>query len=77
MYVARIDMRVLKTDEVHSMLNQYEEKFGERFIAFNYADFPGSDTQCAGEMYRDILKKALEDDKPYHIVSHRYDHIDH
>ncbi len=77
MYVARIDSRVVSSDEVQGMLDQYEEKFGERFIAFNYADFPGSDTQCAGEMYRDTLKKALEDNKPYHIVSHRYDEIDH
>lgn len=77
MYVARVDALVIKSKEVHDLLDQYEEKFGERFLAFNYADFPGTETQCAGEMYREILRKAVQDDKPYHIVSHRYDDFDH
>lgn len=77
MVVAPVDSSIIRSDEVQGMLDQYEEKFGERFIAFNYIDFPGSETQYAGEMYKETLIKALQDDKPYHIVSHRYDTIDH
>lgn len=55
----------------------YEEKFQERFIAFNYADFPGTEEKCAAQVYKETLEQALRDGKPYHIVSHRYDIIDH
>lgn len=77
MYVARVDAEILTSDEVFELKQKYYEKFGEFFIHFNYADFPGTDTQHAGEMYREILRKAVQDDKPYHIVSHRYDDFDH
>ena len=59
------------------MQEQYKEKFGSYFLYFNYADFPGSKTQRPAEMYRDALRKAVADDKPHQIVSHRYDHSDH
>lgn len=29
------------------------------------------------EMYRETLRKALADNKPYHIVSRRYEVFDH
>ena len=77
MYVARVDALVIKSQEVRDLRKHYEEKFGERFIAFNYADFLGTETQHAAEMYREILRKTVQDDKPYHIVSHRYDDFDH
>lgn len=77
MYVARVDSAIIGTDEVDQLLDLYEEKFGERFIAFNYADFPGTKDKCAGQIYKETLEKALLDDKPYHIISHRYDTIDH
>ena len=76
MYVARVDAAFF-TGELFDMLDRYEEKFGERFIAFNYADFQRNGDKCAGEVYKETLEKALKDDKPYHIVSHRYDTIDH
>ena len=53
------------------------KKFGEDFISFNYADFQGTKDKCAGQQYKETLEKALQDDKPYHIVSHRYDDFDH
>ena len=77
MYIAKIDSAVIGTDEVDSLLDQYEAKFGERFIAFNYADFPGTKDKCAGQIYKETLERALEDGKPYNIVSHRYDDFDH
>lgn len=77
MYVVPHDMKILCTDEVCTLKELYEKKFGERFVCFNYADFPGSDTQFAAEMYRDALRKAVARDEPTHIVSHRYDTIDH
>lgn len=77
MYVTRADMTILKSPEIDDLLDKYEEKFGERFMHFNYADFPGTETQLSAEMYKETLEKALLDDKPYHIVSHRYDDFDH
>lgn len=77
MIVGQKDSAILRSDEVMGMQYEYMDKFGEQFIPFNYVDFPGSETQCAAEMYRETLRKALQDNKPYHIVSHRYDTIDH
>lgn len=77
MYVIREDGEILRTDEVINMLKQYEETFGERFLCFNYVDFPSTKTKIAGEVYRDTLRKALQEGKPCRIVSHRYDIIDH
>ncbi len=77
MYVSRKDAEVIATEEVRLLRAQYEQKFGERFIAFNYPDFPGTKEKCAGQVYKETLEKALLDDKPYHIVSHRYDVFDH
>jgi len=77
MYVVRADAEIISTREVQDMLDEYERRFGERFIAFNYGDFRGSKTQLPAEMYRETLRKALQENKPYHIVSHRYDDFDH
>lgn len=77
MVVAPIDARTLQTEEVWNMLKQYEEKFHERFIAFNYADFHRQGERCAAEVYKETLEKALLDDKPYHIESKRYSFFDH
>lgn len=76
MYVARCDIKIVNTTEVRKMLEEYK-KFGESFISFNYADFQGTKDKCAGQQYKETLEKALQDDKPYHIVSHRYDDFDH
>lgn len=77
MYVARVDSAVICSREVQDMLDQYEEKFGERFIAFNYVDFKRDGDRCAAQVYADTLKAALERDEPTQIESHRYDEIDH
>lgn len=76
MYVIQEDMKILHAlDDLHK---QYEEKFGERFIAFNYVDFPGiKGGQRPAEMYREALREALKKDEPTRIESHRYDTIDH
>lgn len=75
MYVTRVDAEWVQS--CWELWEQYERKFGERFIEFNYADFPGTKEKCAGQVYKETLEKALQDDKPYHIVSHRYDVFDH
>jgi len=76
MYLIAEDEEILWR-EAMDLLKLYQEKFGERFICFNYVDFPGTKTQRPAEMYCDILKKALRDNKPCRMVSHRYDRIDH
>ncbi len=76
MYVIKADMKILH--EIQGILDQYEEKFGERFIAFNYVDFPGIEGgQRPAEMYREALTEALKKDEPTRIESHRYDTMDH
>jgi len=77
MYIIPEDFEILRTKEIRDLQEQYKEKFGSYFLYFNYADFPGSKTQRPAEMYRDALRKAVADDKPHQIVSHRYDHSDH
>ena len=77
MCVAYEDMQILTSDEVLKLKREYRERFGERFIAFNYADFPGTEDIASGQQYLDALKNALETNTPYHIVSHRYDDFDH
>ena len=77
MYVIQEDMKILHAlDNLHK---QYEEKFGERFIAFNYADFQGvrGVAGSAAQQYKEALEKALKKDKPTRIESHRGDTIDH
>ena len=77
MYVIRADAKILCSDEVRNLMMQYHEKFGERFLPFNYVDFPGDDHHRPAEMYREALQKAVQRDEPTHIVSHRFDTIDH
>lgn len=77
MYIARVDAYVLKSKEVKNLLDQYEGKFGERFIAFNYGDFHRVGDKCAAQVYKETLEKALKDNKPYHIISLRYSEFDH
>lgn len=77
MYVARKDAEIVNSPEVWRLKEMYETKFGERFIAFNYADFPGTKEKCAGQTYKETLEKAVKASRPYHIVSHRYSVFDH
>lgn len=77
MVVAREDAKILCSDEVMNMDQEYEDRFGKRFLAFNYVDFPGTETMRPAEMYREILRKALQENKPCDMVSHRYDKQDY
>lgn len=77
MYVARIDSKYIREHDVRKLKNAYEAKFGERFIEFNYADFPGTKEKCAGQMYKEALEKALQADQPTRIQSRRYTDFDH
>lgn len=77
MYITPRDMKILRSDEVFRLYDEYEKKFGEQFICFNYADFRGTDITPAAQIYLEALREAVKGDKPYHIVSHRYDVFDH
>ena len=77
MYIIREDMAILRSSEVRTMQEEYFNKFHELFIPFNYAGFPGTKDKISGIQYKETLEQALKDDKPYHIVSHRYDDFDH
>ena len=73
MYVVREDAVIVNSEEVWQMREQYERKFGERYISFNYIDFQGVQgvPGSAGQQYKDMLEEALKKDKPTRIVSHR------
>jgi len=65
MYVSRVDMDIVRSDEVRAMKKQYREKFGKPFPPFNYDDFPGTKTLLGAEMYRGLLEKSLREGKPH------------
>lgn len=69
MPVAPIDLKVLRSDRMKQLDKLYEEKFGERFMHFNYADFDATEEKCAAEVYLETIERALQEGKPYHIVS--------
>lgn len=77
MYIASIDMKILTSSELDELDECYFNKFGERFIRFNYGDFHRQGDKCAAQIYLETLREAIEKDKPYRIVSHRYDDFDH
>jgi hypothetical protein len=77
MCIAPCDSGILRSDEIFRLYDEYREKFGEEFICFNYADFHRMGEKCAAQVYLETLKEAVKADKPYHIVSHRYDDFDH
>lgn len=65
--------RILGSDEVHSLLVQYREKFGVGFPAFNYVDFPNIEGKKGIDTYVELLKKAVQDDKPLEFKSRWYE----
>lgn len=73
MTIAKEDMIILRSSEIYELYDKYRQKFGEEFMGFDYADFPGTPDKSAGQMYKETLEKALQDDKPYHIKSRRYE----
>lgn len=77
MFVAYVDAKFIKAAHASDLRRQYEEKFGERFIEFNYGDFHRHGEKCAAQVYIEALKEALEKDEPTRIESHRYDTFDH
>ena len=70
-------MEVLCSREVSELKEEYRDRFGEAFICFNYGDFQGTEEKCAAQVYLETLRAAVAADKPYHIISHRYDDFDH
>ena len=59
MIIARVDILVLKSKEVQDLLDQYEEKFGKRFLPFDYENFHRVGEKCAAQMYKEALEKEL------------------
>lgn len=68
MYVARCDMDILRTEEMYQMKLEYQKRFGEIFIPFNYGNFHRMGEKCAAQVYKETLQKALEDNKPCTIA---------
>lgn len=69
MVVAPVDSAILRSDEMIELKKQYRETFGERFMPFNYADFDRIGERCAAQVYMDIIKQCLEENKPYEVES--------
>lgn len=65
--------RILASDEVDALLEQYEKKFGVLFPAFNYVDFPDTEGKKGIDAYVELLKKAVQDDKPLEFKSRWYE----
>ena len=69
MYVARVDSEIICTDEMDELKEEYERRFGKRFIPFNYADFDRIGDKRAAQVYKEELEKCLREGKPTSIVS--------
>ena len=69
MYVAAVDSEILRSAEMWELWERYEKKFGERFMPFNYTDFGRIGERCAAQVYMDIIKQCLEENKPYEVES--------
>ena len=69
MYVAAVDSEVLRSDEMLELKKAYREKFGKRFMPFNYADFDRIGDKCAAQVHKEELEKCLREGKPTSIVS--------
>ena len=69
MYVAAVDSEVLRSDEMLELKKAYREKFGKRFMPFNYADFDRIGDKCAAQVYKEEVEKCLREGKPTSIVS--------
>ena len=69
MYVAAVDSKVLRNDEMLELKKAYREKFGKRFMPFNYADFDRIGDKCAAQVYKEEVEKCLREGKPTSIVS--------
>ena len=55
MYIVKEDLEILGT--LRHLKEQYRERFGERFPAFNYADFTGNPPEkWAAEVYKEKLE---------------------
>ena len=57
MYVARVDSEIICTDEMDELKEEYERRFGKRFIPFNYADFDRIGDKCAAQVYKEELER--------------------
>ena len=69
MYVAAVDSEILRSAEMWELWEQYEKKFGKRFMPFNYADFDRIGDKCAAQVYKEEVEKCLREGKPTSIVS--------
>ena len=77
MFWSRSDGKELREGGAWEMVREYEKKFGERFLEFNYVDFKGTKEKSAAQVYLEALREALAKNEPTRIESHRFDIIDH
>lgn len=60
MYIAPCDRAILWSIEMRKLKEEYHQRFGHPFAAFNYKDFVSSADKCAAQVYLDSLKEALQ-----------------
>ena len=77
MYILPRDSKILRSDEVFRLYAEYEKKFGESFVCFNYADFQGTQEKGAAQLYLETLREAVKANKPYRHESRRYEEFNH
>lgn len=69
MYVAAVDSAYMREHNVLELKIEYRKRFGKPFIPFNYCDFDRIGERCAAQVYMDIIKQCLEENKPYEVES--------
>ncbi len=72
-----IDMQILRDPEVYRMMTAYRSRFGKGFVPFNYEDFQGTKDTPAAVLWRDALRRCLEENRPYNKESHAFEASGH
>lgn len=63
MYIAPIDVKIVKSEKACKLREKYHELFGE-WIPFNYDDFPGTEKLLGGEQYIQVLEECIRTGTP-------------
>ena len=77
MYVCRCDANILTSNDAFKMQKEYEQKFGRRFLPFNYDDFDGTDDKCAAQIWKEELEKCLRENHPTTMESRAFEFFGH
>lgn len=63
--ISPADFVILKGQEISQLKKEYQERFHQEFVTFNYADFMPKDGKPSIQIYKETLQECLKKNKPY------------